>query len=292
MYRNVNVKCAFIISYHLVKLVQIENDLLNSNLKLATQGTLSFKINSDINLFSTKLITMLKLIFKNSDDNNLKDSNELKINLKQLNDLNLSQHYTNMDLFNLFDNTQQTSTHKLFNLLINMFKLFYLKASSIYSNNLQSKPSASTTSANINPAETKPNAQASQLESQSLTKIKNIDDPSSDEETVASENTKTTADPPATTNVIANNEDSEDFLLIGSWFEDQLAANANTVSTNANNNPSTNNLTVIEITANANNQNEHNFPVVGINTSNETQVLDTTFELDTFSNQNTLNGVS
>ena len=121
--------------------------------------------------------------------------------------------------------------------------------------------------------------------------IKNIDDPSTDDEANMNVNHAETA------------EESDDYLLIGSWFDEQLNSDSNTQAT-ATTNPNTN---VVSSNTNAladTNTNLTDMATMAsgtgaissgglsncINSSNATQILDTTFELDQSSNQNS--GVS
>ncbi len=95
-----------------------------------------------------------------------------------------------------------------------------------------------------------------------MSDIKNIDDPSTDEETYPKPE---------------NDVETEEFLLIGALFEDQL----NTES-NPTNNPTSN----TNATAQTLNDTEMATGITsgvisqGVNSCNTTQVLDTTFELD------------
>lgn len=100
--------------------------------------------------------------------------------------------------------------------------------------------------------------------------IKNIDDPSTDEELVPCAN----ANPGA-------KEEGDDFLLLGSWFDDQLNAEPLTtvsglLSSNTNAMVESNLLPTLEI----NEQIGSGVLSNGVNSSNATQILDATFELD------------
>ncbi len=119
--------------------------------------------------------------------------------------------------------------------------------------------------------------------------IKNIDDPNSDEEVVQTKDENDQNDQIINNdnnNINNNQEETDDFLLIGSWFDDQLNSESVTngtitestaLTTNANTNAIVDsNMT--DVTAAVGVTGESQFG--GADSSNDTQVLDTTFELD------------
>ncbi len=103
------------------------------------------------------------------------------------------------------------------------------------------------------------------------TDIKNIDDPNTDEDEA-----KTQTSP----------EETDDFLLIGSWFDDQLNTDSATTPTDsaATNTNAAADSNVTSVTAAATDNR-----LAGADSSNATQLLDATFELEQSPAQN--NGV-
>lgn len=105
----------------------------------------------------------------------------------------------------------------------------------------------------------------------SLNKIKNIDDPTTDDDNYEEENYHDEDDDTIATTVTTytnitsvqnnNHNEEEDYLLIGSWLYEQIKSNGTAL-------PETN---VEPTKANINET----------NLSNSTQILDTTFDLDT-----------
>lgn len=94
-----------------------------------------------------------------------------------------------------------------------------------------------------------------------MSDIKNIDDPSTDEE--AAQKTE-------------NDEEPDDYLLIGSWFEDQLNTESNPTNNATSNTNATANTNFTDMVTGA----TSGLISQGVNSCNTTQVLDTTFELD------------
>ncbi len=161
--------------------------------------------------------------------------------------LNLNEKYTKLELFNLINNTQQANNYKLFNLLMNIIQTTFGK----------------------------------------LLKKHKILDHDIKEQDVQSEvkhaatifnklptiTTKQVAPPPPTTSIqpkCAGNEDSDsDSLLIGSWLNEQFSqANASNPSSDAN-------------------MDSENKTDSEPNLSNTTQILDTTFDVNSLSEQTT-----
>jgi hypothetical protein len=241
LFRNLNAKCIYVMMVHLNKLIQIETDI-----KMTTdhQDTM-LQLIKDLEMFSTKLLKMLRDVFKaKSETSNNKSS------MVFFKDFNVKLYYTNGDLFNFLNNG---STHRFFTLLLNLFKTLYTKSNSI--NSSSSKQERASSKSNPNQNQTPIKAGTTELHKE----IKNIDESSSDEETVV------TPTATAQENVTKNpDEDPDEYLLIGSWFEDQLLNQNNSGDTNA---PST-------IKNNSNNDNV-SAPVNSVNDTNSKNDIET-----------------
>ena len=143
---------------HLDKLAQIDIDL-RRQIMLEHQTIL----NSALEVFSAKLLQMLSEIFKTSGQSTKAASLHFK-------DFNLRAAYTNGELFNFLND--QTNTQTLFSVLMRIFSALYLKSSTVNSSLTFSKQAKAPTLA----------TSLSQVAADSNKEIKNIDDPSSDEE--------------------------------------------------------------------------------------------------------------
>ena len=115
------------------------------------------------------------------------------------------------------------------------------------------------------------------------TEIKNIDDQSTDEELTASSITNNPS--------VQHKEDGgEDYLFLGSWFDDQINGESNSqntvsgttglLSSNTNAMIESNTLPTLEI-----NDRVSSGLLSNANSSNATQILDATFELDQSTHQ-------
>ena len=215
-------------------------------------------------------------------------------------EFDMNQIYTNLDLLRML---HSSAGFRLFAFLLNLFQTVFHKCYLVYANLSAAKSNATSQEAssdsshttNTNTTVTNTNVTEHYLEnSKALSaknEIKNIDDPSTDDEANMNVNHAETA------------EESDDYLLIGSWFDEQLNSDSNTQAT-ATTNPNTN---VVSSNTNAladTNTNLTDMATMAsgtgaissgglsncINSSNATQILDTTFELDQSSNQNS--GVS
>jgi hypothetical protein len=239
LYRNLNAKCVYVMTIHLSKLVQTYTDI--------TKATSVTAASSDFELFCAQLVKMLKTIFLGKSQS-AAETNKALISFKEF-DVKLS--YTNAELFSSLNSC---NTHKPFSLLLNLFKIFYTKCSSIYTTTQATTSKTSKTETNLK--------DSTEQKLEFHNEIKNIDDPSSDEEetvnaaAVMSDDATTTK--AKSIDNLAGDEDSEDFLLIGSWFDDQLAANtaaaavtasSTNTATTATTVVNTNNLTVVEVTS-------------------------------------------
>lgn len=223
--QNSNVETSFIISYYLNKILQHQK-LSNKNQQ---QDSLNIvHLTSELNLFTAKLISMLNIVFTETKSNNT-------VSLQSFKDFNLFSNYSNNDLFNLFI----TNQFKLFPFLFNLLRVSFSKCHSIYSTIQIVKPPLVVAESIIEPNEP----------------IKNIDDPSSDEE---SNQTKEQSD------------DSDDYYMIRNLFEDH---SVNEIKQQQK--------VILPISEEIKSDCTSTLNRSGVvSSSDATQILDTTFELD------------
>lgn len=215
---------------------------------------------------------MLKRVFFSSATSN-QTTSSAKDSLILFKDFNLFVTYSTSDLFNLFNtSTQQQQQHvnnsfKFFSFLFSLLRISFLKCHSIYTSLSVpiNKPASTTTPA-------APPPQESQI---TLSEpIKNIDDPSSDDELQESKTNEITK---------TNDEDADDYLIGNLFDQENLSAqlesnqlkvdDTNTTKQANNLNNACNDTTTTTTNSTTNRQ--------GIsNLSNATQILDTTFELE------------
>jgi hypothetical protein len=243
LFRNLSAKCIYVIMLHLDRLIQIDNDFKLTS-PLIEQQVIALQLVKDLEIFSSKLLKMLIELFKTRDNKINENSNINKSPMVSYKLFNVKLYYTNSDLFN-FLNNGNNNTHRFFSILLNLFKTLYKKCKSINSSHKQLQRASSKSNANLNQTP----AKTINTELHLNKEIKNIDDPSSDEETVVT--------PTAQSNLNKEDEDPDEYLLIGSWFEDQLLNQSNigqtSTNTTAANNANNNN------TAPTNNANEANY---------------------------------
>jgi hypothetical protein len=283
IHRNLCIKIAYVLTFYLNKLIENEKLIvLTANIHhLPT--FLSSNSSNDINkalcltIFTRKLIELFKLIFisnESEDEETIKNEQDLTFK-----NIDFSRKYSNIDIFNLFNQTQQsalyhTKSFKIFSLLLNLLKSNFNKANAIYKSlNIQ-----------FTRFDEKKDYQVSTENNETTNnEIKNIDDPNSseeDEDTTATATTATTD--PNKTKTSNTNEDADDLVLIGSWFDDQLntsqsiAENQNPIAptTSTNNAPSNLNQNTINI------NNKNDFDMMNSSTSTSTnQIIDLIIDL-------------
>lgn len=235
LFRNLNAKCIYVMMVHLNKLIQIETDI---KMTIDHQDTL-LQLIKDLEMFSTKLLKMLRDLFKTKTE-----ASNNKNSMVSFKDFNAKLYYTNGDLFNFLNNG---STHRFFTLLLNLFKTLYTKCNSI--NSSLSKQQRASSKLNPNPNQMSIKAATTELHKE----IKNIDESSSDEETIVT--STVTVQENSTKNP---DEDPDEYLLIGSWFEDQLLNQNNSGDANASATLKNNNNINDNVSAPVNNVNDTN----------------------------------
>ena len=249
------------------------------------------KFSSKFNCFIFKTLSLLRKVFLNRNPMFAEAQTD-----PSCSNMTINQIYTNLDLIRML---HSSAGFRLFAFLLNLFQTVFHKCYLVYENLSAAKSNATSQEAssdsshttNTNTTVTNTNVTEHYLEnSKALSaknEIKNIDDPSTDDEANMNVNHAETA------------EESDDYLLIGSWFDEQLNSDSNTqatattnvVSSNTNALADTNtNLTDMATMASGTGAISSGGLSNCINSSNATQILDSTFELDQSSNQNS--GVS
>ena len=253
-------------SLYLKKTIDLEHSMLQARyteLEASKADLAEFKTTiSSLDYFVSKLIALFKRIFLRKRF----DTNDTDTRILTMSTLDMSTMYTKRELAALFN----TGDFKMFTFVFDCLQLAYLKCRFVTLLNKRKPEEISsqtvTNDTNLLNEQWKDSENATNL----MSDIKNIDDPSTDEE--AAQKTE-------------NDEEPDEYLLIGSWFEDQLNTESNpsnilTSNTNATANTNFNNTGMATgATSGLISQ--------GINSCNTTQVLDTTFELDQSNAQTT-----
>lgn len=216
----------------------------------------------------------LKLRFdsKSSNDNQQLD-NSTSLKYLTCNQFNQDLKAYFISYLSQLRNSNAPSTQKTFKTLFNLLHSTFLKTL------LQSQNSKTANNNKLQIVQSDSVAPKQDIH-ELIHEIKNIDDPSldtddEDDDTIA---TNTTTYTSITNNQVNNNnEDGDDYLLIGSWLYDQINAPSNDQE---NQQAHTSDLNTIN-----NNNNQL------ANISNSTQILDTTFDLDSSNHNKSFFGV-
>lgn len=221
------------------------NQIIEQNQAILTEKSLT-SLTGELDLYFGKLISMLNELFQTSPSMEQKDDQKEAFKELTFGNLNLNETYSKLELFNVVNNTHQTNNYKLFNLLMNIVQTMFGKILKKHK---------------IVDHEVK--AQDSELEVKQTAMIINK---------VPIITTKQIAPPPPTAPIqiqsTSNEEESDnDSLLLGSWLNDQFSqANASNPSTDVN-------------------MDSENKTESEPNLSNTTQILDTTFDINSLSEQ-------
>lgn len=264
-------KCLFVVLYYLHKLnEQLNASELNPANNQPDKLINSLKLNQTLNEYVTLIIKLTRDTFALDEDQQVAE------NVKKsstINELTLDANVTGRDLFRLANNSY-SALHNvgLVAIVFDMFKTRYLANLSV----INSTDKKSTPANNANPTPTQTPTPLPVVNNL-IDMIKNIDDPNtSDEDTTAeADNTSRQQSNPGNNNAA---EDQDDFLLIGSWFVEQTSSSAAPVNNTLT--PATQPIPAAAQTAN------------DVNSSNLTQILDSTIELDPSNSKNIILTVS
>ncbi len=223
LYRNASAKIAFVTSFFLYKLIEQYDQELTRLEQIASNGQelprestnlISLQLNTtNLNILSHRLIAMFKsaLVVENNSKAPSETDSKSKLTLKTF---DLSASYTRNQLFGLFN--YDSDKRNLFTFIFGLFKTIFAKTNLLIARKSSFKTSEINV-LNLDLADELAAAAAtSDNKPQSEMEIRNIDDSGSDTETAGRSTEQKATEP-----------DSDDCLLIGSWFDEPLMSNGN-----------------------------------------------------------------
>jgi hypothetical protein len=221
LYRNANAKLAYVISFYLLKLIEQYDqefariDPLTKDTGVSKESAILvlLQLNStNLNGQCQKLMTLLRSVFLAEANRSPSGGARQQQQLLTMKNFDLFASYTQSQYLGFFN--YESDKRNLFTFLFGLFKTLFAKAGLLNARKNSLKPAETTTPVvAVEPATAKP--VATDIE------IKNIDDSSSDTEQQVAAAGQTA---PAVVENGNVNEDTDDYLLIGSWFDEQLSA--------------------------------------------------------------------
>ncbi len=234
VHRNANANVAFVTSFFLRKLIEQYDQELNRleqatpvGQDIARESTIviSLQLNTtNLNIMCHRLIGMFKSAFlddeNRSANNEIDSTNKSNGNRLSLRTFDLSASYTRNQLLGLFN--YESDKRNLFTFIFGLFRTVFAKTNLLIVRKSSFRTSGEVNVLNLDladelaaaaaaiatPANNKP---LSEIE------IRNIDDSGSDTETAGKSTDKKAA--------TAEQPDSDDCLLIGSWFDEPSITN-------------------------------------------------------------------
>jgi hypothetical protein len=225
--KNANAQMSFVIAYFLNKVLQHQSLIKLNNKKfnasdqsntIATETLANLPIlSNELNLFIRKLISMFQKVFLDEKESSFMCDSSLLLAIK---DFDIFAQYKHQDLFSLFNFTHTNHSNnqfRLFSFMITLMRICFVKCHQINSSIVSHKLNNLTV--NESQELNKENSTQQAQLSSSFDKIKNIDDPNSDEEQHLQAIVAPAA--AATLNELKTEEDWDDYYMISNLFDEQ-----------------------------------------------------------------------